>query len=105
MNTTESTSENDSLKLTFPPKFKVLNMFADKGLIFFVMAGCMWVMYNWVEQSRLERNQQVKEQNEQIKDLRRIVDDCASAKRDQLELDVQAINVKVDKLLTRQNIN
>ena len=105
MNTTENTSDNEDVKVLFPVKFKLLNMFADKGLIFFVMAGCMWVMYNWVEQSRLERNEQVKDQNEQIKDLRRIVDDCASAKRDQLELDVQAINIKVDKILTRQNIN
>lgn len=105
MDTTKSTSESEEVKVTLPFKFKVLNMFADKGLIFIFMLGCMWVMYNWVEQSRVERNEQVKEQNEQIKDLRRIVDDCASAKRDQLELDVQAINIKVDKILTHQNID
>jgi hypothetical protein len=72
MNTTENTSENETVSVVVPFKFKILNMFADKGLIFFVMAGCMWVMYNWVEQSRIERNEQVKEQNDQIKDLRRI---------------------------------
>ncbi len=105
MNATESTSANDTVKIILPFKTRFLNALIDKGLIFALMLLCMWIMYNWVEQSRIERNEQVKEQNEQIKDLRRIVDDCASAKRDQLELDVQAINVKVDKLLTHRNIN
>lgn len=105
MDTTQNKPDNDLLKAVLPYKIKVLAWLTDKGLTFAVMGACMWVMYNWVDQSRVERIQQVKEQNEQIKDLRRIVDDCASAKRDQLELDVQAINIKVDKLLTKQNIN
>jgi hypothetical protein len=105
MNTTESTSTIEEIKSELPLKVQFLFWLKDKGLTFLVMGMCMWVMYTWVDQSRIERMQQVKEQNEQIKDLRRIVDDCASAKRDRLELDVQAINIKVDKILTRQNIN
>lgn len=105
MSTTESTLENNGVQIILPFKVKLLNWLADKGLVFLVMGLMCWVMYSWVEQSRIERNEQVKEQNDQIKDLRRIVDDCASAKRDQLEIDVQAINVKMDKLLIKQSIN
>lgn len=104
MHTTESTSGNDVLKSILPAKFKLLAWFADKGLVFLVMAAVCWVMYNLIIEDRRERNEQFEAQNEQIKDLRRIVDDCASAKKDQLELDVQAINIKVDKIMTHQNI-
>lgn len=105
MSSTNSTSDNNDVKILLPQKAWLLNLFKDKGMTVVIMFGCMWIMYNWIEQSRTERNEQVREQNEQIKDLRRIVDNCASAKKDQLELDVQAANFKLDKLLTHQNID
>lgn len=98
MNTTESTPENDLVKSIQPIRLKILNAFFDKGLTFVVMGFCMWIMYNWVEEGR-------KLQEEQIKDLKGMVDDCAKSKKDQLEIDVQEINGKVDQILTRQNIN
>ena len=102
MNTTESTSTSEDVKITLPIKIQMLLWLKDKGAVFAVMGMVSWAMYSFIIEDRKERNDQIKEQNEQIKDLRRIVDDCASAKRDQLELDVQAINVKMDKLLTRK---
>jgi hypothetical protein len=81
-----------------PIRLKILNAFFDKGLTFVVMGFCMWIMYNWVEQGR-------KDDHEQIKELRSMVEDCAQAKKDKLEIDVQTINSKVDRLLNRQNIN
>lgn len=105
MDTTSNTLGSDEVKITVPTKIQILLWLKDKGLIFVVMGMVSWAMYVFIVEDRKLREKQVNEQNEQIKDLRRIVDDCASAKRDQLEIDVQAINVKVDKLLTHQNID
>lgn len=105
MDTTNNTSEIEDIKITVPSKVQVFLWLKDKGLVFLVMGIVSMVMYSFIVEDRRERRQEAKEQKEQIKDLRRIVDDCASAKRDQLELDVQAINMKVDKLLTHQNID
>lgn len=84
--------------MTQSMKDNIVKALYDKGLTFVVMGFCIWIMYNWVEQGR-------KEDREQIKELRGLVEDCARAKKDQLELDVQAINSKVDKILTNQNID
>jgi|GEM_PF-5887217 len=105
MNTTENTSASEDVKITLPVKIQMLLWLKDKGAVFAVMGMVSWAMYSFIVEDRRERAEQVNEQNEQIKDLRRIVDDCASAKRDKLEMDVQAINIKMDKLLTRRNIN
>lgn len=105
MDTTNNTLGSEEVKITVPTKIQILLWLKDKGLIFVIMGMVSWAMYVFIVEDRKLREKQVNEQNEQIKDLRRIVDDCASAKRDKLEIDVQAINVKVDKLLTHQNID
>ncbi len=104
MDTTKNTSENNDLKIVVPSKFKILLWLEDKGLVFFVMGVVFWIMYNFIIEDRKERNEQIKDQNKQIEQLRGVVDDCAQAKKDRLTEEVQSINIKVDKLLNKRNL-
>lgn len=105
MENTGSSSANEDIKFTIPSRFKALMWLADKGMVFLIMGIGLFVMFNLIVEDRKYRDDQIKKQDKQIDDLRRVVDDCAQSKKDQLTQEVQAINLKVDKLLTKQNIN
>ena len=72
---------------------RLLNLLIDKGLTFVVLGVVVFIMYNWVEQGR-------KKQDEQLNEMRHLVEDCARSKKEKIELEVEKVNMKVDRILT-----
>lgn len=77
---------------TTPIVTKLLNLLIDKGLSFVILGGVVWIMYSWIEDGRIA-------QDKEISELREMVQECAKAKKDRLETQVELINVKIDKLI------
>lgn len=105
MENIENTSDNKTVKITMPSKIEILFWLKNQGIALFVTGSVCWVMYNMIIEDRKYREDQIAVQNKQIEDLRKVVDDCARSKKDQLTQEVQAVNIKIDKLLTKNNID
>jgi hypothetical protein len=71
---------------------RLLNLLIDKGLTFVVLGVVVFIMYNWVEQGRIKQDQQLNE-------MRNLVEDCARSKKEKIELEVEKVNMKVDRIL------
>jgi len=82
----ESTNETQTVQS------KLFNLLIDKGLTFVVLGVVVFIMYNWVEQGRIK-------QDEQLSEMRNLVEDCARSKKEKIELEVEKVNMKVDRIL------
>jgi hypothetical protein len=82
----ESTNETQTVQS------RLLNLLIDKGLTFVVLGVVVFIMYNWVEQGRIKQDQQLNE-------MRNLVEDCARSKKEKIELEVEKVNMKVDRIL------
>jgi hypothetical protein len=82
----ESTNETQTVQS------KLFNLLIDKGLTFVVLGVVVFIMYNWVEQGRIN-------QDEQLSEMRNLVEDCARSKKEKIELEVEKVNMKVDRIL------
>lgn len=82
----ESTNETQTVQS------RLLNLLIDKGLTFVVLGVVVFIMYNWVEQGRVK-------QDEQLSEMRNLVEDCARSKKEKIELEVEKVNMKVDRIL------
>jgi len=96
MQSTENAPINASFFNRFITAF--LNQLLDKGLVFIIMFFALWIMYNWVQESR-------KEDQQEISELRGLVESCALAKKDRMESEIQLMHYKIDEVILKLSTN
>lgn len=59
--------------------------------VFIFMGIVIWVLFAWVQDGRAEQNKRFSEQNKRIDKLEKLVEDCATAKKDRIEQGIDEI--------------